>query len=64
MTAMNHYLADTRMSELRESHGPVRRFFLSNLIMETGQVVKGALLPVSGRGASLGQGLQKDLGLR
>lgn len=64
MTAMNQYLAEARLAELREARSPGRRMVMSTLIMEASQVLKGALLPVSGAGASLGSGLQKDLGLR
>lgn len=64
MTAMNQYLADARISELRETRAASKRMRVSHLLEEASQILKGALLPVSGSGADLGSGLQRDLGLR
>ena len=64
MTAMNLYLAEARMLEARQNSvvsggQPVRR-----LLEEILQVIKGAIEPVSGTRAALGDNISRDLGLR
>jgi len=63
MTAMNLYLAESRMRELRTSRagaGPR----LDDLLHEIAAVLRGALMPVHRPGAELGEALQRDLGMR
>ena len=64
MTAMNLYLAEARMLEARQtpvvSGGQATR----RLIEEILQVMKGAIEPVSGTRAALGDSISRDLGLR
>lgn len=64
MTAMNHYLAQTRMHEARLSLNSSGGQSTYRLFEEIVQVVKGALTPISGNRAALGDSLSRDLGLR
>lgn len=63
MTAMNLYLAQSRMRELRASRaGAGSR--LDDLLHEIAEVLRGALMPVPRPGVELGEALRRDLGMR
>ena len=64
MTAMNLYLAEARMLEARQTPVVSGGQTIRRLIEEMLQVMKGAIEPVSGTRAALGDNISRDLGLR
>ena len=64
MTAMTLYLAEARISELKEARGRSGRLHMGMFLAEAAQMLRGAVTPVSGCDAGLGRSLREDLGLR